>query len=220
MRLSVFDKDVQGLPTEKPKAVIELTNVGDRESMAKIISQVNTSDPMHNGDKVYSIAIGNRQFALIGKLDMNRDGKDDRADVKRLIEMSGGKVTYELPPPGKGHEAGKLDASIDWLITDELPPIYTRDIEVREPNAEDSEFMKRRTDIINEARSLGIRPMPLNKLAAYLGYTHGTTLPGSVEAINTRESHRLQNRKGNSAPLPSAKPKDADAPKDPADEPK
>ena len=39
------------------------------------------------------------RFALIGKIDVNRDGKDDRQDLKRMIEDAGGIVDYDLPPP-------------------------------------------------------------------------------------------------------------------------
>lgn len=223
MRLSVFDKSAHAFSNEPPKAVIELIEVNNTGSRAKIIKQTDPSKPLHSDDQVYSVAIGNRQFALVGKIDMNRDGKDDRADVKRLIEMNGGKVVYDLPPPGKGHESGKISASVDWLITDELPPIYTREREVGDPTPEDKDFFKRRTEIIHEAHSLGIRPMPLFKLSGYLGYTAGQTLPGRVESIDRPTSNLLQNRKGNSAPAPAAKPKEdaaKDAAADTEDEPK
>ena len=44
------------------------------------------------------------RFALIGKIDVNRDGKDDRQDLKRMIEDAGGVVDYDLPPPEFGKE--------------------------------------------------------------------------------------------------------------------
>ena len=31
------------------------------------------------------------RIALVGKIDINRDGRDDRADLKRMIEGAGGK---------------------------------------------------------------------------------------------------------------------------------
>ena len=219
MHVTVFDKNAQGLPTEKPKGTIELISVTDRGSTGKIIFQSDNSKPLHINDQLYSVAIGNKQFALVGKMDMNRDGKDDRQDVKRLIEMNGGKVVYDLPPPGLGHENGEITASADWIITDEEAPIYTRERVDRDPTPEDKDFFARKSEMIKLARDMGLRPMPLKKLAEFLGYSHGMTLPGRVETLDRATSNMLQNRKGN-APAPADKPKNdaADKPKDDAAE--
>ena len=72
---------------------------------------VNEIEPIRVGDIVYSPAWSPEEpmrFALIGKIDVNRDGKDDRQDLKRMIEEAGGIVDYDLPPPNHGKESGKL----------------------------------------------------------------------------------------------------------------
>ena len=59
------------------------------------------------------------RFALIGKIDANRDGTDDRAAFKRVIEAAGGSVDYDLPAPEDGQEVGKLAPRIDWYVVDD-----------------------------------------------------------------------------------------------------
>ena len=62
------------------------------------------------------------RFALIGKIDVNRDGRDDRDDLKRMIEAAGGIVDYDLPPPEAGKETGKLTGRDAWYVIDDRMP--------------------------------------------------------------------------------------------------
>src|SRR5271157_408830 len=174
MKMTVFDAGSPGVPTEKPKGNIQLIQVGDL---------------------VYSPAWSPEEpirFALIGKIDVNRDGKDDRQDLKRLIEEAGGIVDYDLPPPGYGKESGKLSARISWYVTDERMPLR----EVFEARtdagvAAQAQFDKRFGQAIKEARAEGIRPMPLGRLLAYFGYEMGTPVVGRTEAVNSAAMLRL-----------------------------
>ncbi len=132
------------------------------------------------------------RFALIGKIDVNRDGKDDRQDLKRMIEEAGGIVDFDLPPPDHGKESGKLSGRISWYVTDERMPLR----EVFEARtdagiAAQAQFDKRFGQAIKEARSEGIRPMPLGRLLAYFGYEMGTPIVGRTEAVNTPAMLRL-----------------------------
>ena len=93
MKMTIFDKHSPGIPTEKPKGSIELTSVGERFSTAKIIKTYSAIDPIRVGDIVYSAAWSPNQpmrFALVGKMDVNRDGRDDREELKRMIQEAGG----------------------------------------------------------------------------------------------------------------------------------
>ena len=126
MKMTVFDANSPGIPTEKPKGNIELIQVGEQYSIAHIDKMVNEIDPIRVGDIVYSPAWSPKEpmrFALIGKIDVNRDGKDDREDLKRMIQEAGGIVDYDLPPPDLGKESGKLSARIAWYVTDERMPL-------------------------------------------------------------------------------------------------
>ena len=75
------------------------------------------------------------RFALVGKIDVNRDGRDDRQELKRMIEEAGGTVDFDLPPADLGKETGTLTPRIDWYITDDRMPLRdTYRSEDREPS--------------------------------------------------------------------------------------
>ncbi|MBV8488077.1 MAG: hypothetical protein JO161_07340 [Planctomycetaceae bacterium] len=196
MKMTVFDANSPGVPTERPKGNIQIIQVGDRSSIARIERVVSTINPIRVGDIVYSPAWSPEEptrFALIGKIDVNRDGKDDREDLKRLIEEAGGVVDYDLPPPGSGKESGQLTARISWYVIDERMPLR----EVYERKAADAGvaaqavFEKRRGQVIKEARSEGIRPLELSRLLGYLGYEMNTPTVGRAEAVNGPALRRL-----------------------------
>ena len=205
MKMTIFDANSPGVPTEKPKGNIQLLQVGDDYSIAHIDRIVNEINPIRVGDIVYSPAWSPEEpmrFALIGKIDVNRDGKDDRQDLKRMIEEAGGIVDYDLPPPTHGKETGKLTARIAWYVTDERMPL--RDVFEAKTDAgiaAQTQFEKQRGQAIKEARAEGIRPMPLSRLLAYFGYEMGTPVVGRTEAVNSSALQRLlQPRKKTAEP--------------------
>ena len=115
-----------GIPTEKPKGNIELTSVGEQFSTARIIKTDNPIDPIRVGDIVYSAAWSPNQptrFALVGKMDVNRDSRDDREELKRMIQEAGGVVDFDLPPTDLGKETGTLSPRIDWYVIDDRSPL-------------------------------------------------------------------------------------------------
>ena len=59
----------------------------------------------------------------MGKIDVNRDGRDDRAELKRMIQEAGGTVDFDLPPQDLGKESGTLSPRIDWYVTDDRMPL-------------------------------------------------------------------------------------------------
>jgi hypothetical protein len=233
MKMTIFEAGSPGIPTEKPKGNIELIQVGDTYSIARIAKTNSTIDPIRIGDIVYSAAWSPNEpmrFALIGKIDVNRDGKDDRADLKRMIEEAGGVVDYDLPPPEYGKESGKLTARIAWYVIDDRMPlreVYQQRSDVT--LAQQSEFQKRYGQAIKDARLEGIRPMPIGRLLAYLGYEMGTPIVGRAEAVNSPAMRRLVEPKKKVEPkaeseatkAEAAKPEAATpAPEEPKDQPK
>jgi hypothetical protein len=195
MQMTIFDANAPGIPTDKPKGNIMLTQVGDQYSIGRITRVNNTIEPFRVGDIVYSPAWSPddpMQFALIGKIDVNRDGKDDRDDLKRMIEEAGGVVVYDLPPPNSGRESGKLTAKVAWYIKDDRAPLRT----VYESKSDASltaqtQFQSRYGEVVKEAHQLGIRPMSLGRLLSYLGYDMGTPVIGRTEAVNEKAMRRL-----------------------------
>jgi hypothetical protein len=233
MVMSVFDAASPGIPTEKPKGTIELTKVGETLSVARIVRTVSPTDPIREGDIVYSPAWSPNtpmRFALIGKMDVNRDGKDDREELKRMIQEAGGVVDFDLPPLHVGHETGKLTPRIDWYVIDDRVPFHEVYNQRSESNLlYETKLQQRMGEVIKEARLDGIRPMPIGRLLNFLGYDINTPVVGRPESVNQRAINRLvaprvqgeQTAKPAAGTSKAAEPKaEAAEPKDKEEEPK
>jgi hypothetical protein len=209
MKMTIFDARSPGIPTEKPKGNIELTSIGDQFSTGRIVKTDNPIDPIRVGDIVYSAAWSPNQpmrFALVGKIDVNRDDKDDRDELKRMIQEAGGVVDFDLPPSEVGKETGTLSPRIDWYVTDERLPLR----EMYKANTEQSvlrqsQLEKRMGEVIKEARLNGIRPMPIQRLLAFLGYDMSAPVLGRPEAVDYNTMRRITSPR-RTAEQPAAKP--------------
>jgi hypothetical protein len=232
MKMTIFDANSAGVPTDKPKGIIELIQVGDRNSIGRIIKTYSPIEPLRVGDIVYSPAWSPgdpMRFALIGKIDMNRDGKDDREDLKRMIENAGGTVDYDLPPPNTGRESGKLTPRVSWYVVDDRAPLreyFTKESE--STLTQQANYEKHRGEMIREARQNGSRPIEIGRLLSYLGYDMNAPMVGQAEGINAAAMRRLTERKtpktdaekaADAARLEQERGDDSNAP-GPADEPR
>jgi hypothetical protein len=194
MMMTIFDSRSPGIPTDKPKGTIELVDVGDRESIARIVKTNENIQPLRAGDYVYSAAWSPNdpmRFALIGRMDINRDGVDDRADLKRMIEAAGGIVDYDLPPPDAGRESGKLTGRDAWYVIDERMPFREVYGKSNVTMNENTEFLKKQSEAVRDARLNGVRPMPIERLLPFLGYDYHAPVLGRAEAVDLRTQKRL-----------------------------
>jgi len=214
MQMAIFDRNAQGIPTDRPKGTIQLIQVGDSDSVARILTTTNSVDPIRDGDKVYSAAWSPnepKRFALIGKIDIDRDGRDDRSDLVRLIRASGGAVDYDLPPPGAGKETGELTGQITWYVIDEREPFRsTRNSAVApaDVTAEEARFNDKKTAALQKAQVLGISPITIQRLLPTLGYSPGMTSSGGPQALDRKASEALTSPRMRSAtPATSGTPK-------------
>ena len=228
MLFTIFDKNAPGQPTDKPapgvrpgtiqrvptppKGTIELTYVGEQDSVGRIVSMAKPSDPIRMGDQVYSPAFGLQRFALIGRMDIDRDGRDDREDLKRMIQSAGGVVDYDLAP--SGGEIGKVTGLTSWYVLDDRETLRpeTKDARSRSGN-DDKAFLDKKTEAIKDARLLGVRPIPIERLLAMLNWSYGMAVPGRIEAVDATAIDNLLHPKGGKGVLPGA-PNPADAPKE------
>jgi hypothetical protein len=233
MKFSVFDRDAPGLPTDKPKATIELIQVTDYDSIGRIITghtdslgrytrDLDPANPIRAGDQLYTPAFLQQRFALIGKIDIDRDGNDDREDLKRMIRQAGGIIDYDLPVIGP--ETGKITGLTSWYVVDDRetwrPPTSSSR---RQAGSEDKAFLDKKTEAIRTARLEGVRPIAIDKLLGYLNYTFGARVPGQVEVINREASDRLLHPKGIKGTLPTQPGAEGETPATPpadADKPK
>jgi hypothetical protein len=212
MKFTIFDRQAPGIPTDKPKGTIELTYVNDSYSLGRIVKTINPLDSMRSGDIVYSPAWSPNEpmrFALIGKMDVNRDGKDDREELKQMIQAAGGIVDYDLPPREAGKEQGQLTGRDAWYVIDERPPLV---LEFKTGDdvttADEATFIKKQSDAIKEARLVGVRPMPIERLLTYLGYDFHAPIRGRAEAVDNAALRRLltPKQRDTSKPAQEAEP--------------
>lgn len=132
------------------------------------------------------------RFALVGKMDVNRDGRDDRDELKRMIQEAGGTIDFDLPPAEIGKETGTLSPRIDWYVIDNRPPLReifaTKNASVE---VSQEKLNQRVGEIVREARLNGIRPMTIEHLLAFLGYDMNAPLIGRPEAVDANALKRL-----------------------------
>jgi len=201
-RFTVFDQHGP-IPNDHPKAYIQLIQVDKSGSVARILPSVRTGqslqssadiqDPIHVGDFLYSPVFNPNEpgrVALIGRIDINRDGKDDREDLKRMIQGAGGMVEYDLPPPGAGKESGKLTGLCNFYVTDNRPPLIQRDVNAV-VNDQDKAFFQKQSEAMREARSLGITPMSIERFLIWLGYNPNMAITGRVERFDQATSDAI-----------------------------
>ncbi len=105
---------------DKPKASIVVSRVIDRSlSEARIVA----ADPRHpivDGDLICNAAFDPDRpttFVLAGVIDIDGDGKDDRAIVRNCIKRSGGKIVAELLPDGTVQ--GEVRAEVRYFVRGE-----------------------------------------------------------------------------------------------------
>ncbi len=194
-KLTIFDAASPGIPTEKPKGTIMLTKVGAQFSVAQIVKTNDPIDPIRVGDIVYSPAWSPNvpmRFALVGKMDVNRDDRDDREELKRMIQEAGGVVDYDLPPADVGKETGSLSPRIDWYVIDKRIPLrQVFNQKSAETDTRKAALDKRVGEVIKDARINGIRPMLIERLLAYLGYDMNAPVVGRAEGIDNNAMRRL-----------------------------
>jgi len=165
VRFSVLNPDVARLTDAKPKAHIEIVQIiGSHQARANVIAS-DLRVPVLKGDVIYSPAWekGRKvQFALMGKLDIDGDGSDDRNIVRSLIEQSGGVIAEDLTPEGKS--SGKMTADTRWLVVGERFDING----AQELDPKFNEFRSKYADMQKRARGLAVSQINLDKLLSWI----------------------------------------------------
>ena len=166
VRFAVLDDDTSKVADVSPKARIEVVEVNqqtDHLSRARVLPDRNPTTILR-GDRIYSPAWqpGRKvSFGLVGKLDINGDGRDDRDTVKALIAQNGGEVSVDLRPDGRME--GNLSVNTRWLVIGEEFKVLGGTLDAA------TEVMgKRRADLEQQAKSMGVSRINLDKLMGYL----------------------------------------------------
>jgi hypothetical protein len=111
-------------------------------------------------------------FAIIGEIDINRDGIDDRDKLRCMIEDAGGVVDFDFPPPEIGKPTGRLSTRTNWYLCDDRTHCPDPNFDWRAAGPEwirRERLNKRIGQYIKEARLDGARPMDLRTLLEWSG---------------------------------------------------
>jgi hypothetical protein len=145
----------KGQPT---KGRIEVTELrGPHFAQCRILED-EIMDPLVPGDKIFTPLWQpgrSEGFGIVGIIDMNGDGKDDRDMIVDLIHMAGGRVDAQVNPKTNKLE-GKLTIHTRYLILGEPPD---------DANVE-KDFFK----IQKEAEQLGIQTITIDKFLDHVGW--------------------------------------------------
>jgi hypothetical protein len=167
---AVLDESTLNVADAKIKAEMVVERVTDAHMAQARVVTPNYTRPVLPRDLVYSPAWrkGRTQgFALVGLMDIDNDGRDDRDMIKSVIERAGGRVDAELLPNGnvepKGNVPGKgMNVNTQFLV-------IGTDVSITDKaNLEQQEKAKRYSKFIGEAKSLGIQQMNMSRLLGFL----------------------------------------------------
>jgi hypothetical protein len=159
---SVVAGDEQVGSNQRTKGRIEVTRILDAHFAECRILEDKLIDPLLEGDKIYTPLWHpgrSESFAIVGFIDLDKDGSDDRELVRDLIRLNGGSIDAEdvISGPDAGKQIGQLNLNTRYLIMGEAP----KDSQVHS---------KAYTKMINDARHMGVREISVSKFLDQVGW--------------------------------------------------
>lgn len=183
---SVYKKNNSGIGRglEDIKGSIEVLRIlGPHQAEARILEQ-DVYNPIAKSDPIYSPLWEEGQietFVFVGKMDINRDGTDDRELLFRIVENAGGKVEFYVDGQGgRVPENERVDEATKFVILGQLPnPSDFANSDADYENAKQVLSVKAQID--NEALQFGKRVISLPDFLSYIGYkpTQRSYKPGT-----------------------------------------
>ena len=135
------------------------------------------SDLILPGDVVYTPVWKpgqRRRFALVGKLDIDGDGKSDIEKIRGLIRRGGGTIDAVVDETGK--QTGEISIDTRFLVMGTMPSGAEAE------GAASTRFSK----ILKQADELGIDRMSLDRFLEQVGYSRGP----ATEQLSSRPRRR------------------------------
>lgn len=163
--------------SEDMKGAIEISRVlGPHLSQARITRE-NLYTPLAKGDKIYSplwsSGVG-EAYSLVGIIDLDRDGKDDRDLLFQTIAANGGIVDNDIDGRGilrifgKIEKEPRLSEKTKYVVIGTIP-------EVEKAPPADRPGLKQMHTLLDNlriaAREHGVRVVSLGDFINYIGYT-------------------------------------------------
>ena len=157
---SVFNHDENGVAQAEPKARLEVVRiVGDHLAECRILED-KAANPILQNDVIFTPAWSpglKVHFALVGFMDIDRDGVSDREMIRNVIQMSGGVIDAELQDDGT--RSGNLTVNTRYLVLGEKPNERSGTRMLQEYN-----FM------LGEVNKYGTETINVQKLMSMMGY--------------------------------------------------
>lgn len=185
---SVYRKDHHGVArkgAEDIKAQIQVVRIRDAHSSEARILNDDIYNPISKGDPIYTPLWSpgmQEKFAIVGRIDLDRDGVDDRQQLHDLVSDSGAVLNHEvlddgiriryLDYPQKSVEWSDgdpiLDSNTKYLIVADIPdPALAVQDDERDRR---TQIGSQLTAMRAEARRLGIEEINLSDFLSYSGY--------------------------------------------------
>jgi hypothetical protein len=139
------------------KGAIEVTEILGPHLAACRVLDHNLADPMLDSDQIYSPIWDPGKamhFALVGKLDADGDGNEDRTLIRNLITQSGGIIDAE----DTDKEDRRLNAETRFVIRGDAP--------AESDEARNAQW----TRLLSEAQANAVDVITLNKFLSFAGF--------------------------------------------------
>ncbi len=198
---SVYRKDNNGMARGKEdiKAQIEVTKIiGTHQSEARILED-DIYSPITKGDPIYTPlwSPGRAEiFAIVGNIDLDRDGISDRDRFRDIIASTGATLAHEVVEDGRrlvyqrfpeefiewSEETGpSLDSQVKYLIIADIPDPSKEVVKDKEEAAK--AINGKLKAMRDEARRIGIDEIRMSDFLSYIGHIPERRLfiPGTVE---------------------------------------
>ncbi|MCC6510993.1 MAG: hypothetical protein IT423_17965 [Pirellulaceae bacterium] len=171
----VLDEKTRNVAEGKIKAEMVVERVTDDHMAVCTVTSGVSKYPVLPGDLVYSPAWRKGRvtgFALVGLMDINGDGRDDRDLIKSVIQSAGGKVDAEILPTGETKNYSGMDINTAYVVVG-------TDVAVGEQaNQEQQERSTKYAKFMGDAKNLSIPQISTNNLMGYLKSKNDTrTVP-------------------------------------------
>lgn len=163
--------------SEDIKGAIEISRVlGPHLSQARITRE-NLYRPLAKGDPIYSplwsSGLG-EAYSLVGIIDLDRDGKDDRDLLFQSIAANGAVVDNDVDAKGilriygKIEKEPRLSAKTKFVVIGRIPEVATAPAADRPALVQMHALLD---NLRNAAREHGVRVVSLGDFLNYIGYT-------------------------------------------------
>lgn len=168
---SVYDSTVGDVAVAKPKAKIEVTQLlGPHLAEVRIVEETEAGNPILPGDLIHTPLWQpgqQKHFALVGFIDIDKDGKSDLQKLMQLIQMSGGVVDVYYDDTGKIHPEVAKAEDVSKLVTDRTNAVI---LGAAPTEASRTDSLKAYQEIMKAAGRYAIKSIPLADFLDQVGY--------------------------------------------------